>query len=287
MRFIFHAASCRLATLALAAPSLAGAQVLYDAGQDELPQAQGWFYLALPSAPAPLVAVTNGVLFLDSMATNSIQAGYALTTPTDLNRTDGFAVNFSLRLTAEQHSGSEHRAGFSVIVLDAEARGIELGFWTTSIWAQADAPIFTRAEQVSVDTTAAWLDCTLSLGPTNYTLFVDSHPLLVGPVRDYSAFAGVLDPYETPNFLFFGDNTTSARAAWGLKHFTLVTPPELTAAGSGVLAWSSASNLTFTVEASTNLTTWIRLASVFSPTTAYRFTNAVPLPEGFLRVRFP
>jgi len=51
----------------------------------------------------------------------------------------------------------------------------------------------------------------------NYNLYRigtggDAIGLLNGPLRDYSAFSGPIDPYETPDFLFLGDDTTSAQA---------------------------------------------------------------------------
>ena len=48
-----------------------------------------------------------------------------------------------------------------------DARGIELGFWTTSVWAQADSPMFTRAENTNFPTTAACApsDCVEGMQP--------------------------------------------------------------------------------------------------------------------------
>jgi len=265
----------------------AAAQVLYDAGLGTLPDEQNWGYAANPFAPAPFVTVTNGVLFLDSSPANSTQAGYAITPLTDLNRTNGFALNCTLKLAVESHTGNANRAGFSVIALGSDARGIELGFWTTSVWAQSDSPIFTRAENTNFVTTAAFVNYVLTVGRTNYALFANGNRILGGPVRDYTPFNGFPDVYETPNFLFFGDNTGSAQGAWGLKQFSLLQPPMLGVTQSNVVTWTSLSNLTFAVEASTNLTLWSQLASVTSATPAYAYTNAGALPAGFLRVRLP
>ena len=44
---------------------------------------------------------------------------------------------------------------------------------------------------------------------------------LQGGVRDYTSFTGPIDPYETPNFLFIGDDTTSARGAYRLRRVRL------------------------------------------------------------------
>ena len=46
-------------------------------------------------------------------------------------------------------------------------------------------------------------------------------------VRDYTAFSGFPNPYSSTNFLFLGDDTTSAGGAFVLKNVTLVTVPKL------------------------------------------------------------
>jgi len=173
-------------------------------------------------------------------------------------------------------------------VLGSDKKGIELGFWTNAVWAQSDSPLFTHAETTNLNTTAAAVDYALSIGPTHYALFTNGVPVLSGPVRDYTAFTGPVDPYETPNFLFFGDNTSSAQAASALKRYVLVTVPTLTAGAPGVITWTGVSNLTYTVEFSTNLLSpWQKVASVTSPSAHYAYTNATGLPVRFLRVRFP
>ncbi len=63
-----------------------------------------------------------------------------------------------------------------------------------------------------------------------------------GNLRDYTGFSGFFDPYETPNFIFFGDDTTSAGANINFRSASIATVPEpltilgsLTALGVGVL----------------------------------------------------
>jgi hypothetical protein len=276
-----------LAVVTAVARSTGSAQVLYDASLGTYPDEQEWGFASNPLAPPPFLIVTNGVLFLDSTTANSTQAGYGIAAPTDLNRTNGFGLSFTVKLSAEGHTGNANRAGFSVIALGGDARGIELGFWTTSVWAQADVPLFTRAESTNFTTTAAFVNYVLAMGRTQYTLFANGNAILRGPVRDYAAFAGFPDPYQTPNFLFFGDDTGSAQAAWSLSQFVLIQPPALAASQAGVVTWNSVSLLTFAIEASTNLTAWTTLASVTSTTEDYAYTNAAALPLRFLRVRFP
>jgi hypothetical protein len=287
MSFRFVAPCAALCSWLAVGPLTAASQVLYDASLGSLPDAQGWGYAINPFAPAPFVTVTNGVLFLDSTPANSTQAGFGLVAPTDLDRANGFALSFTLRLAAESHTGNANRAGFSVIALGHDAHGIELGFWTTSVWAQADAPLFTRAEQTNFLTSTGFVNYLLTVGRTNYTLFADGHRILSGAVRDYTAFAGFPDPYETADFLFFGDNTGSAQAAWSLKQFLLIQPPVLAMPRAGVLNWTSLSNLTYAVEASADLAAWSKVATVTSPTNSYAYTNSEARTQDFLRVRLP
>ena len=57
-------------------------------------------------------------------------------------------------------------------------------------------------------------------------MYADGSVILTGKVKDYSANPqGALpyDPYETPNFLFFGDNTTSAAANIDLQSISVLT----------------------------------------------------------------
>ena len=277
-----------LALAALLAGALAArGQLLYDAAQGTLPSSQGWGYSYNPLAPQPTQGVTNGVLFLDSTASGSTQAGYGRAAPVDLNRTNGFAVAFTVRLNAESHA-STNRAGFAIVALGSDKKGIELGFWTNAIWAQSDAPLFTHAETASFDASTNFVDYVLSVGRTNYTLFAGGTAILTGAVRDYTAFTGLIDPYETPNFLFFGDDTGSAQGAWTFKRYTLVLPPTLAPRNPGVVTWTGVTNLAYSVLLSTNLAqSWQKVASVTSASSAFAYTNATARPAKFLRVSYP
>jgi hypothetical protein len=125
-----------------------------------------------------------------------------------LSANAGFELSFSLTVNTENHS-SPNRAGFSTTLLGNDRKGIELGFWEDEIWAQSSTPtLFNRAESVAIDTTVR-RDYRLQIRNNTYTLFVGANTLLSGEVRDYSSF-GI--PYNQANFLFFGDNTTSAEA---------------------------------------------------------------------------
>lgn len=195
------------------------AVVLYDGALDTTPDQQGWTYLTLPLVGADASqAASGGATTLDTTADISEMAGYFLGGPFGdpalapvLDRAAGFALSFDVRLDAEAHASAD-RAGFSVIALSSDGLGIELGFWADEVWAQGDDPLFTRAEGAAFDTTAALTRYELLVLGSSYALQADGATLLTGALRDYSAFGGFPDPYETPNLIFLGDNTSSASA---------------------------------------------------------------------------
>ncbi len=186
--------------------------VLYDAALQSSPDQQQWLYLTRPIVGAKATQqMQSGAVQLDSRPDRSEQAGYfghlhpALPT---LNRHGGFRLGLDVQVLEERHV-SQHRAGFSVILLDDGSKGVELGFWEDQIWAQTDDPLFEHGEHVSVDTTAAIQHYDLFILSDHYLLVQGGQPILTGPLRDYSVFGA---PYDIRNFLFLGDDTSSADA---------------------------------------------------------------------------
>ena len=121
--------------------------------------------------------------------------------------------------------GLDDRAGFSLIVVSSDKRAIELGFWKDRIWAQADGaaeppagPLFTQAEGAAFNTQVGRIPYTLVVQGDAYTLSSTGTPILSGKLRDYSAFNGLPDPYETPNLIFLGDDTAAAGAKIDLAY---------------------------------------------------------------------
>ena len=255
------------------------AQILYD-GSLGLPAGQGWSYFATGGTQTP----TNSGVQLDTAAANGFQAGYSFSTPR-LNRTNGFTLHFTSRVTAESHT-TAHRAGFSVIVLTDDKRGLELAFWTNTIFAQADSPLFTHAEEAVFPTTNA-VDYALTFHPTNYLLTANGTPILTGPVRDYSAFNGFPNPYSTPNFLFFGDDATSAGGITILNQVALILPPQLVVLPNQQITWTGVPQQTYTVQSSSNLVSWTMETSVTSATANFIFTNFSTASPRFFRVVHP
>jgi hypothetical protein len=136
-------------------------------------------------------------------------------------------VDFTIQVEAESHQNT-NRAGFSIIVLSDDAMGVELAFWENEIWAQGDdntGGLFKHGEGTIFATTTTLTEYQLSILADTYTLTANAQPILTGPVRDYRGFEGFPDPYETPTFLFLGDDTTSAQARVRI-HFISVTGAE-------------------------------------------------------------
>ncbi|MEG5096158.1 DUF4347 domain-containing protein, partial [Microcoleus sp. B13-B4] len=155
-----------------------------------------------------------------------------------LDRINGYSVSFRVAVTAE-NSISNDRAGFSIIAISSDGQnGIELGFTKGNfppnggIFAQTggtptSAPTFTRGENAALPFNINTpTDYKLVVQGNTYTLFAGptAIPNLTNqPLRNYTAFNPEAsqprlpyNPYSQPNFLFFGDATDQASAAFTL-----------------------------------------------------------------------
>lgn len=202
--------------------------VLYDASSGSIPSETLMDFTDFPPGAASL-AYSDGTTVLDSGSSGrDTYAGWVSSQATTadfpvLDRASGFQLNFTLKLENESHT-KNNRSGFSVILLDQEAKGIEISFWENEIWVQSDdrtGGLFTHGESVPFGTDTGVTAYQLTIAGDTYTLTGNSQPLLTGPVRDYGAFEGFPDPYETPNFLFLGDDTTSARSRVLLSYVSI------------------------------------------------------------------
>lgn len=211
---------------------------LYDPTAGTLPAAQPWLTYAdnaiLTGGSAGQAYVSGQGARLTTDA--AVAAGYSNYQPLPpalknasfpaLDRAAGFSLSWTAQVHQESHS-SVNRAGFSTILLAGDRRGIELGFWANEVWAQEVG--FARAEAGTWDT-GQRTDYTLTIQGDAYHLTGNGTPLLTGPLRDYSSFG---TPYNLPNYLFLGDDTSSAAADVTLGRVTVVSPvPE----PSGLLA---------------------------------------------------
>lgn len=205
-----------IAASILLTASAARSAVLYDGALGTTPVEQGLSYASIPTTP---FTTSGGITTLDTASTgnNAIYAGFVTASPTPLNRTSGFTIRFDIRVVNSAFASSS-RAGFSVIALASDKKGIEIGFHADEIFAQGDSPMFVRAESTPFDTTAAIRRYDLDIAGDFYMLRADGELKLTGPVRDYTPFTGPIDPYETPNFLFFGDDSTSARGKTEIRY---------------------------------------------------------------------
>jgi len=179
-----------------------------------LPSAEPWLVYGFDSITgASQTSVAGGVRLVTDEAARAGYSNYtvipttALKNPAfpTLHRANGFELSFSLALTAESHTSSD-RAGFSVILLGSDAKGIELGFWQNEIWAQNAG--FIHGESIAFNTVPTQ-EYKLRILNDNYTLSQGASQLLTGNLRSY----GSSQPYSLSNYIFLGDNTTSAQAS--------------------------------------------------------------------------
>ena len=222
---------------AMAGPAMA--LDLYDGEAGTTPDAQGWLAYGDNSLSQNYNSTSGGQTQLNTTGSNSIQAGYSnhtifgtIVNPAFpvLDRLNGFTLSFTVRSTGEAHD-SLHRAGFSVIALGSDKQGIELGFWGDEVFAQnggTSPTLFTRGESAGHVPPADYLDYDLIVGASAYELKANGASVLTGPIRDYSAFVPSIgpDPYEIANYIFLGDNTTSARADTSIAYVGVTALPE-------------------------------------------------------------
>jgi hypothetical protein len=193
--------------------------ILYDGALGGTPDTQG---LAL-FPPTAEQSASGGATTLTTTGSLDVQAGYiGGSTMPILDRTSGYTLSFTTQVLSETHV-SDDRAGFSIIVLGSDLEGIELGFWRDSIWAQEDdatdpGALFTRAETSAFDTTAGLIEYELVVRDDRYTLLNGATTILSGTLRNYSSFGF---PYTEQNFLFLGDDTTSAAAIIRLSYVAI------------------------------------------------------------------
>ncbi len=198
-------------------------RVLYDSALGTSPGSQGWlFYATGGTETKPRSPQGAGAAGFSTMKNPAFRGGYSTVSPFPLDRRAGYTVGFDLRVTAEAHA-APNRGGVDLIVLGHDARGLELAFWTGQVWAQSDRPLFLHAEGAAWDATAPGRGAAglthyeLRVRDGAYRLTADGHVLLSGPIRDYTAFNGPINPYRTPDFLFLGDDTHEAAGAFRIS----------------------------------------------------------------------
>ena len=225
----------------------AAAQPLYDPAPASGPSDQGWLYPASLLNLLPGVTIdaieSVGPTFtrLDTTPDRDDLIGYFSQVPSGLpnilpahprvgvfDDADGFRFIIDARVNSEGHDNRDDnsdglldRAGFSILLVDNTLDAIEIAFFEDRIWAYEDGvavPIdqFTQAEGVDRDTTSGITRYTIAVHSGGYTLSAWGAQILSGPLRDYTAYVPPaslpVDPYESQNMIFFGDDTGSADA---------------------------------------------------------------------------
>lgn len=198
--------------------------LLYDSSQGNTPSDQDFSYQALNPQPPFTTQATQiySAPFTVLSTVNQLgdYAGYTVNQsamPT-LDRATGYQLQFDLQVINEDHSGSNNRAGINVILLSEDLYGIEIAFWENEIWVQEGngANLFNQAEGTLYNTTAFITNYKLTVLSNTYQLAANNTTILSGNLRQYTDWEpplmGLPDPYEQPNQLFLGDNTSSAGA---------------------------------------------------------------------------
>jgi PEP-CTERM motif len=215
--------------------------VLYDGALGGSPTSGASPYLNFFGGGIGTPTANSGVTRLDTSSANAIQAGYTNyktdlsdflnpAFPAVLDNNAGYTLSFTVKINS-QTNAIPYRAGFSAIVLGSDKRGIEIGFRDTDIFSQNDANFNSIGEQKTNigSTLNALTTYNLNvLGGSNaglYTLTSGTDTLLSGSLRDYTAAAtGALTAvYAKPNFIFLGDDTTSAGASVDIQQISLTT----------------------------------------------------------------
>jgi hypothetical protein len=206
---------------------------LYDGSLGTTPVAQAFLaYYSLPGAG--VTSTASGKTSYDSGVSDAERGGFSTHTflgtsvnPASpvLDRSAGYTVSVDLRLLTETHANN-NRAGLSLIVLGHDLQGIELGFWVNEIWAQS-GPAFTHAEGAAFNPTTAITSYDLNVSGSTYSLRANNVEILTGSLRDYSSFGF---PYTTTNWIFLGDDTSSARGSFEFSRLAVVPEPAAVAA---------------------------------------------------------
>jgi len=258
-----HTLKLLVAGALASAVGAANGAVLYDATLGTLPSAQGWAFVATPLFLAKAnQSFAGGVATVDSTAVRTDKGGWFANLPPfgkhpglpSLDATAGFVVGFTARVGSEDHASND-RAGFSVIVTASNLSSIELGFWPGEIWAQSGAD-FHHAEGAPFNTTAELARYDLEVAGGRYRLSANGVRVLEGDLRRYDAFG---TPYNVADFLFFGDDTSSAQASASLGRVTVSPLPRVTVerrAGGVTLGVAVDSGREVAFEASEDLVTW-------------------------------
>jgi hypothetical protein len=153
-----------------------------------------------------------------------------------LDRNSGYTLSFTVKVNSQTNNGTngDFRAGFSALVLGNDNQGIEIGFRNPNtkdgsnipdIFSQNNASFNSIGERnTTIGTILSSLNTyDLTVFENTYTLKNGGTTLLTGALRNYTAAVGVGNSYTNPNFIFLGDNTTSAGASVDIARIAITT----------------------------------------------------------------
>ncbi len=231
--------------------SMAGVITLYNGASGVTPNQYNapsqWLNFGSPNGGTQ--SFSGGLTNLNTSFSNNIYAGYSnynvgaiaspsVITPTtlvntsfpSLDRNAGYNLSFTVRINSQVNDGTNgaNRAGFSVIALSSDQQGIEIGFRNTDIFSQVNSSFNSISPAEQITGVSSFLSnlttYDLNVSGNNYTLTTGATTLLSGLLRNYTTASGFgSDIYKTSNFVFLGDDTTSARANIDLQSITLNT----------------------------------------------------------------
>ncbi len=163
---------------------------------------------------------------------NPLTSNFVNTSFPTLDQNSGYSIFFNVALNTISDNSND-RAAFSITVIGKDNEGIEIGFDEDRIFAQNAN--FTRASaETQSFTTSSSTDYQLAVSGNSYQLLADTgggfSNVLSGSLRTYDFNPatsdpplGIFNPYEIPNFLFFGDNTGQAHGTFTLGEISVET----------------------------------------------------------------
>ena len=202
--------------------------VLYNPSLGTTPTAQGWIAFAAPLGGTSTTNTTETTLDTTSAVTD--EAGYsnytASLTPSlinsnfpVLNPAIGFTLNFNVQIDTANDPDTT-RAGFAVILLGSDSKGVELGFWSNQIWAQ-NVGFATHSTPANFTTTGAFNQYALTILNGNYSLTANGTQILSGSTVNYVTPA---PPYTLANYVFLGDDDMTDSGAEEIKTVSISVP---------------------------------------------------------------
>lgn len=222
--------------------------VLYDSASGTTPNGGTSPYLNFANIGLGSQSFGSGVTTLNTSAPEATYAGYTNYNNTGtaffnplfpiLDKNSGYTLSFTVKINSQTNNGTngDNRAGFSALILGSDKTGIEIGFrnpntqgggTTPDIFSQSGASFTVGEQNTNLNGILSQLTTyDLSVLGNNYTLKNGNTTLLTGALRDYTAAAvpnTLTASYGLSNFLFLGDNTTSAGASVDISNVTLIT----------------------------------------------------------------